>query len=194
MTNWFDSLVQIRLTNGEKGSGIFISPTEVLTAAHVVAATGVSSALGELVVDIRFQSRLATARRIGVLPAWIASRTTGSDVALIGVDAEQELGIRPLFGVPAAHASAMLEGHGFVAQTDAEQTLSGSVRSSPPTPEEPFLFSEDISPLPGMSGGPLLTSINGAVRVAGILTQRAENHFVGLAMLESVIATLRAHL
>jgi S1-C subfamily serine protease len=193
MTNWFDSLVQIQL-GSRKGSGLFISATEVLTAAHVVAPNGSPALVSDLSLDIRYLSRLATPRRIAVLPAWTQNKTSGSDVALVQVDEEHELGVRPVFGVPMVHGSVMLEGHGFIAANDEQQTVSGQVSFEPPSPEEPFLFCADFSPIPGMSGGPLVTAIGGAVRTAGVLVQRSDNNFIGLAMLQSVLAALRADL
>ncbi|HEY5373608.1 MAG TPA: serine protease [Polyangiaceae bacterium] len=191
--SWFDSLVQIQL-GIMKGSGLFISPTEVLTAAHVVAPNGTIPSMSELTLDIRFQSRSATPRSVALLPAWVETRTSGSDIALVQVDSEDGLGVLPVFGVPAVNASTMLEGHGFIAATDEQQTLAGHVSFQPPSADEPFLFSADFSPIPGMSGGPLVTALGGAVRTAGILAQRSDNHFIGLAALQSVLALLRANL
>jgi hypothetical protein len=191
MTQWFESLVQLRLANDTKGSGLLISTTEVLTAAHVVAPNGPSLPIDDIEVDLRFRSHLAPVRSIKLLDGWEASRTTGSDMALVCIDPQAGLGISPAFGVPATGQSAMLEAHGFIAQDDSRRTLVGSVRFQPPSPADPFLFTDDFSPIPGMSGGPLLTGANGSVQVAGILTQLSTNDFIGLAVLASVLATLR---
>ena len=192
MTQWFNSLAVIK-RGTRRGSGLMISPTELLTAAHVVAPDGTGKA-SALRITLFGSSRTVTPRRVAVLQAWSAAKATGSDIALVQVAPLADLGIAPVFGVPADHASATLEGHGFPDSTTREESMRGLVSFDPRSADEPFLFSSDITPLPGMSGGPLVAGIGGAVRVAGILAQRSNNDFIGLALLESVLETLRSSL
>jgi hypothetical protein len=189
---WWDSLVQIRRDDSEKGSGVFISSTEVLTAAHVVTKNGQPLSVSDLTLDIRYQSVLAVPVAIAVLPAWTTSGSTGSDIALVQVEHRADLGLKTVFGVPAPSASTMLEGVGFEAQNDSERTVSGSVECRIGPAGEPFLYTADFAPVGGMSGGPLCAGLTSGIHVAGILIRASSTGLIGLSVTASVLAQLRS--
>ncbi len=189
--SWWESLVQVRCADGEKGTGTLISPTEILTAAHVVSRNGQTFEPGELTLDLRFLSRVAVALGVSVLPAWAASGGASNDIALIKVEPEANLGVAPVFGVPALNGSAMLEGYGFEAQNDTEQRLSGNVSCSAGPGGQPLLFTHDFAPIPGMSGGPVCVGLPSGVHVAGILIRQSSSGLVGLSVTAAVLARLR---
>ena len=191
MSDWWESLVQIRRGDLKKGSGVFVSPTEILTAAHVVTQGSAALSLDDLTLDIRFRSTLAIPRAVALLPSW-APGATGSDVALVRVDAHADLGLSPAFGLPPPSGSAMLEGVGFEADGDQLLTPSGNVECRVTTDGERLLFSDDFTPQGGMSGGPLVAALATGVHVAGILTRTSTSGFVGLSVVASVLDELRA--
>jgi hypothetical protein len=190
--SWWNSLVQIRRTDSEKGSGVFVSPTEVLTAAHVVTRNGQVLDVSELTLDVRYQSVLAVPLAVSVLSTWTATGTTASDIALIKVEAHADLGLPTVFGLPGPSASTMLEGVGFEAQQDTEQVLSGNVQCRLTPGAERLLYTEDFAPIPGMSGGPVCVPLTGAVQVAGILIRESSSGLIGLSITAPVLARLRA--
>jgi hypothetical protein len=192
--SWWESLVQIRRNDLEKGSGVFISETEVLTAAHVVTQDGAPLPLAKLTMDIRYQSLLAVPVAVAVLPSWITSGLTASDIALVRVEARSGLGLPTVFGVPAPSASAMLESVGFEAQNDTEQRLSSSVQCRVGPAGERLLYSKDFAPIGGMSGGPVYVGLASGIHVAGILIRESGSGLIGLSVTASVLAQLRSQL
>jgi hypothetical protein len=191
MSDWWESLVQIRRPDHKKGSGVFISSTEILTAAHVVTQGSAALALDDLTLDIRFRSTLAVPRAVAILATW-GPGATGSDVALVRVDAHPDLGLSLEFGLPPPSGSAMLEGVGFEAERDDLRAPSGNVECRVTTEGERLLFSDDFAPEGGMSGGPLIAGLATGVHVAGILTRASSSGFVGLSVVASVLDELRS--
>jgi hypothetical protein len=193
MSGWWESLVQLRRSDTKKGSGVFISSTEILTAAHVVTRGSAAVALDDLTVDVRYRSVLAVPRAIAVLSTW-SPGATESDIALVRVDAQPDLGLLPIFGHPPPSERAMLEGAGFEAATDRVHVASGNVECRVTTSGERLLYTDDFAPVPGMSGGPLCAGLPSGVRVAGVLTRRSGSGFVGLSLVTSLLDELRANL
>ena len=191
MSAWWESLVQIRRADSKKGSGVFITPTEILTAAHVVTDATGALPLDDLTIDVRFRSRLVAPRAVALLATW-APTVVATDIALVRVDPQPDLGLVPTFGHPLPEASVMLEGAGFEAQTDRLRTPSGNVECRMTTDGERLLFTDDFTPEAGMSGGPLVAALSSTVNVAGILTRTSTSGFVGLSAVASVLAELRA--
>jgi hypothetical protein len=147
-----------------------------------------------LTFDIRYQSLLAVPLAVAILPAWTTAGHTGSDIALVRVEARPDLGLAPVFDVPALSASAMLEGVGFEAQNDTAQKLSGNVECRGGPGGERFLYTSDFAPVGGMSGGPLCAGLASGVHVAGILIRASSSGLIGLSVTSSIIATLRSML
>jgi len=191
MSGWWESLVQFRRSDSKKGSGVFISSTEILTAAHVVTKGSFPVALDGLTVDVRYRSVLLVPRAIAVLSSW-SPGATASDIALVRVDALFDLGLSPIFGHPPPSERAMLEGAGFEAAHDRIRVPSGNVECRVTTAGERLLYTDDFAPVPGMSGGPLCAGLASGVRVAGVLTRRSGSGFVGLSLVASLLEELRA--
>jgi hypothetical protein len=191
MSGWWESLVQLRQNGSKKGSGVFISSSEILTAAHVVTTAGVPVALEGLTVEIRYRSVFAVPRAIAVLSTW-APGATASDIALVRVDPHPDLGVPPIFGHPPPSERAMLEGAGFEAAHDGVRMPSGNVECRVTIAGERLLYTDDFAPLPGMSGGPLCAGLPSGVRVAGVLTRRSASGFVGVSLVTSLLDELRA--
>jgi hypothetical protein len=191
MSGWWESLVQLRRSDGKKGSGVFISSTEILTAAHVVTRGSAPMALDELMVDVRYRSVLAAPRAVAVLATW-SPGTTASDIALVRVDALFDLGLAPIFGHPPPSERTMLEGAGFDAVSEGLRMPSGNVECRVTMAGERLLYTDDFAPAPGMSGGPLCAGLANGVRVAGVLTRRSGSGFVGLSLVASLLDELRA--
>lgn len=191
MSGWWESLVQLRRNDPKKGSGVFISSTEILTAAHVVTRGSVPLSLDELTVDVRYREVLAVPRAIAVLSSWEPG-ATASDIALVRVDTHSDLGLHPIFGHPPPSARTMLEAAGFEAAHDDVRVESGSVECRVTTSGERLLYTDDFAPALGMSGGPLWAGLPTGVRVAGVLTRRSGTGFVGLSLVSSLLDELRA--
>ena len=196
--SWWESLVQVRRKDSKKGSGIFISETHILTAAHVVTDShGLPLPPAHLTLDVRYRAALVVATGVAVLPSWTSQGTTTSDIALVRVDANAGLGVNSAFDVPPASASVMLEGVGFEAHNDTRLIMSGNVEHRLGALGESLLYSPDILPVGGMSGGPLCAGLATGVHVAGILIRTSgggQSALIGLPVTLSVLAALRAQL
>lgn len=194
MTDWWRSFVQIRRADGEKGSGALISPTEVLTAAHVVAPDGVAAAPGDVTVDIRYEHTTATARSLALLPDWESNASIGSDLALIRIDAAGGTGLQIRCGFPDVKVQARLSASGFVAQTDVKRDVQGNLVCRKAPDGSHYLYARDFRPEHGMSGGPIYGGLDGGVRLVGALTRASDSGLVGLSILASVLDELRRKL
>ncbi|MFO0570971.1 MAG: trypsin-like peptidase domain-containing protein [Polyangiaceae bacterium] len=190
MAAYWESVVQISTPDG-KGSGVFISPTEVLTAAHVVAPTGPSFAVSDIRVIIRYRGEDAVIRALAVHPRWTNGARAGSDIALLRVEPVADLGLGTQMNVPAPGASVMVSGIGFVAATDVVEQPAGTVLCESGTDGFNLLRSDDLAPTPGLSGGPLYTSTGGVV-VVGLMTRISTTGLVGLPLLDVSLGRVRA--
>ena len=190
--SWWDSLVQIRRADAKKGTGVFISTSEVLTAAHVLTGTGGTVPIDDLTLDIRYQSLLAVPTALALLPGWTTSGSTGSDIALVRVEARPDLGLPTVIAHPRLSKKAMVEGAGFDADNDEETMLSGNVECRGGPAGERFLYSTDFAPVPGMSGGPICAALSSGVHVAGILIRASSTGLIGLSITSKTLADLRS--
>jgi hypothetical protein len=190
--SWWESLVQIRRADARKGTGVFISTTEVLTAAHVLTGAGGSVPIDDLTLDIRYQSLLAAPTALALLPAWTTSRSTGSDIALVRVEARPNLGLPTVIDHPPLSKKVMAEGAGFDANNDEETMLTGNVECRQGPRGERFLYSTDFAPVAGMSGGPICAALSTGIHVAGILIRSSSTGLIGLSITGKMLAKLRS--
>ena len=157
---------------GSRGSGFIIDPTGYILTAHHVVDKGKG-------VEVR----LADSRR---LAAHVVGADTQLDVAILKIQAEQELPILPLGDSSAIRVGDLAVVFGYPFGRESSMNLgiiSRAGRSYPDSASYEFIQT-DAGAYPGGSGGPLL---NTQGHVIGMITMASERGNMGFATPINVI-------
>jgi V8-like Glu-specific endopeptidase len=182
--SWWESIVRVTysLTNQTfYGTGVFVGPQTVLTAAHNVwpEALGGRPAVERLTVLTTAGPRSARGYRVHQL--WESMRDPSADVAVIGISENAATGLPVRLSTPGAPMVAdagllgfgpSVSGAGFQSPTAEYQT--GVVFQSRAQSGLDSLLSRDFFVKHGFSGAPFLARTPQGVDVIGIATYELE--------------------
>lgn len=184
--SWVDSvvLVETRGAPDQQGSGVFLGPSYILTAAHVVAradAVRIYSPRLEQTFDVRSRPR--------VHPEWGNGAHREFDYALIEVEPALELGLPVLWDFGNAGGAYHIARYGY--PPGAPRGHTGWVERV-----RNMFFSPDLQVPHGASGGGIFYEAQGTVYLVGITTNEdivtapLNKSFVGLALMKSELRKL----
>jgi hypothetical protein len=163
---WYWSVALVHGPSGS-GSGVFLRPDLLLTAAHVVSPAGGPAGGGVVVEAPWLGYREAAASAVRVQPGWTAPTALSFDLALVEVPAFDGLGLAT--GILSATEEVSIYGYP-VASAAAEGNPRPSFQTGMLEREAERLYSSAFFVAGGMSGAPFVQAPAGDTRVVGIAT------------------------
>jgi hypothetical protein len=172
------------------GSGVFLSPTSVITAAHVVFAPNTPlPSVACLQVEAPKLRRRCAVRAVHVHPRWRAEGALDADYALLDVSPAPGLGLPVRWDYGASGDSVQVSRYGYPTDDSARFAVGHIHRAGN------MFYSSNLRVPHGASGGALVDALNGRVVLVGITTFSGDGGsdaaFIGLPMLQSARDAMR---
>lgn len=166
----WSGLVRIVASTGaaqEQGTGFLVSPTWVLTAAHVLDAGGVAPVIG-----INFADGSFTSADILPYPPWRSAPAIGNDIVLLRARSPAPAGafvFTPL-AVEDAWLAALKGARNGVHVAGYPASTGGSLEAAagPVVSWSSSIIQHDVDTTQGQSGGPLFYAAPAATYVIGV--------------------------
>lgn len=181
---WPCCVVAVRRVDGpERGSGVFLTPSLVITAAHVAGAGG------RLAIDLPAPYGGARDVRAAFLDAaWRDGRAVDRDIAILQVDPAPGLGLPVIWDFAGAGGIYPVARYGRPPRGDAYE--AGHVERA-----RHIFVSKDLHVPDGASGGGLFFESGGIVYVVGVTTNEdpvapGQKSFIGLPLLPPMMEDL----
>jgi hypothetical protein len=183
---WADSVVVVETKGSpsQRGSGVFLGPSYILTAAHVVAGADAIR-----VYSPRLHREFEIVSRPLIHTGWGHGKHRDLDYAALEVQADPELGVPVLWDFGAPGGAYQIARYGY--PPSGERWSVGSVERY-----RNMFFSADLQVPHGASGGGIFYDTQGTVSFVGITTNEdiaapPNKSFVGLALVKSELRNMQ---